>query len=278
MFLVHVEEADGFVDTHYNGAKSFIRVKRIIVWPADADELFEYKKYAHDIVKEINSIDTSNQEQVIMRLNLIYKLHKKATQYFPLLCKHSQLLHLNYKHASEYHIDTMDPTLKDPTIYPDQDRMRRVRKASRNAIIEFKLLVVCYLKENPRMLFTLPVETICEFLEKHNTYSLTVYAGKLSRKYWLDISISNVVMNKYNDYKVGLVNLLVKCLSLPNDICCLIAMFLSETFTKPLNGRKFVDFMRDKNFKRGGNYHMNLTRHFGRLQANYDVVLYDCFV
>jgi len=132
-------------------------------------------------------------------------------------------------------------------MYPDQKKLKQIKRSTLRSVKKYIWLLSDYLKKNPYILYRLPVNIICKFLERHNTFYLTYYGAMMSTRDWLDVSIANVLRPKYEEIK-GLWRLFhKKYLQFPEDICHLIADFSSSI---SLDGKSFAEFFASREFGR----------------------------
>jgi len=194
-------------------------------------------------IKKFNSINTSNgQKKIFSQLYLSKKIYDLARKSFNLLSQTScNLLATCYQAAERICDQANDEQYANPDIYPNQKKMKRAKKAATQSARRFIRAVVKFFQENPDKLYKLPVTSICHFLEHYNTRELSKYGGIISRRGWLDISIANIIHKKYYKHKTDWQNFVSKYTKFTDDVCQLIAEYISET-ALDLQGKKFADF------------------------------------
>jgi hypothetical protein len=214
------------------------------------------------------------QNKMFQKLYLTQKIYHLLRGSFNLVLTSRTLFLSCYEAAERFLVDLRDESFRDALVYPNQAKMTLLKKSANRAVKRFVRRAVHYLKENPFVLFQLPVESIVAFLHKYNTRTLTVYGAWLSRVGWLHASIANVIAIEYVSYKESWQAFLVKYLYLPIDIC----KIMTEMICQHLRGETFVAFftricrprVKYAQYVKYFDYHTTI------LQTNtfYDVVLY----
>jgi len=203
-------------------------------------------------LEKFEHLHDMNPKQCIDKFYLSSRIYGIARKSFGLISASLNKLMMGcFKGANQIIRDANAEKYRDPRLYPNQRKLKRAMKSAKNSAGRYIRLVVDYFNQNPQNLFKIPVEYAREFLQSHNNLHFTIYCGRISRQTWLHESITEIVQEKYKDYKKNAwqsflfnhVKLGHK--NLGADICQNIAEYISETTALELKGRSFADYFQD---------------------------------
>ena len=271
--LIHKEETIGFIDVP-SSVRTVLSIfrKRPNFSEEEGRQLAEFHRISLIFSGRFERLPANEEKKLITAFHLMSQTYGHVRKHFCFLIKNNIILFITrYNTAIKYYIETKNPRYRNAEEYPNQKKMRMAIKAAQGSLRRFICRSVRYLKENPVVLYSLPVTDIRNFLEKHNTLALTIYGAKLNRRAWLDTTIADVLRGKYEEYRVSWKNIIMKCFPFPEEVGRIIAEFSSESID--LNGMSFVDFFRNNIGSMQFDWKLTSVTTPDGVEARYNIIL-----